>query len=154
MTWAKDDPRLDPVAFTRLSKTWTWNVPFRTNFERRQANLEIDVLVAQALGLQLDDLITMYRIQFPVFRQYERNTYYDRRGRIVFLSGDQSYGLSSAEWQLEKDRGSGTVQRRIQDDTLPSGKRDMVVSYEAPFDCPDREADYRAAWAFFGKRRG
>ena len=149
--WGLQDPRLNQERFSSLSRCWSACTPLRTDFERRQALLELDVLVAQALGLTLNELLTMYRIQFPVFRQYERETYYDRSGRIVFLAGDRSYGVSRPEWQNVKDMQSGTVERRFEDDTLPTGPREKVIQYVAPFDCPDREADYAEAWAFFEK---
>jgi len=129
---------------------WVWTVPLRTDFERRQSLLEIDVLVARALGLTLAELCSMYRIQFPVFKQYEDNTYYDQHGRIVYLAGDQAYGLSTPNWKTHKDTPAGeTVTRKIMDDTLPGGPRERTIEYLAPFDRCDREADYATAWAYF-----
>jgi hypothetical protein len=55
--------------------------------------VEIDVLVAQALKLTLDELITIYRVQFPVMQQYERDTWYDQHGRIVFTSSKSRTGV-------------------------------------------------------------
>jgi hypothetical protein len=40
--------------------------------------------LVRSLGRSSDELITIYRVQFPVMQQYERDTWYDRNGRIVF----------------------------------------------------------------------
>jgi hypothetical protein len=149
--WTKEDSRLKPCRFSDLSVTWRWTTPLRTDYERRQALVEIDVLVAQELGLSLDELCTIYRIQFPVLRQYERNTWYDRNGRIVYLDGDQAYGLSTPDWK--RLRNQERIERTVTDDTLPGGPRKKTIAFEAPFDNCDREEDYKTAWAVFEARR-
>ena len=42
--WSKRDPRLDNVHFASLTPDWCWATPLRTDYERRQSLLEIDVL--------------------------------------------------------------------------------------------------------------
>jgi len=149
--WTKPDPRLANARFSDLTANWQSSTPLRTDYERRQALVEIDVLVAQALGLTLAELCTIYRIQFPVLQDYERNSYYDRSGRIVYLNGERAYGFSTPEWKNYKDMPSGTVTRKITDDTLPGGPRERVITYVAPFDSCNREADYETAWEFWSK---
>jgi hypothetical protein len=147
--WTKTDPRLNPARFASLTPEWRWDTPLRTDFERRQALVEIDVLVSRALGLTLEELLAIYRIQFPVFRKYENNTYYERGGRIVYLDGDGAYGFRTPDWHGIKDMPSGKVTRTVQDDTLPDGPNERVIEYVAPFDRCDRESDYATAWKCF-----
>lgn len=152
--WAKADPRLDDGFFARLTPHWQRHCALRTDYARRQALVEIDVLVAQALGLTLEELCTIYRIQFPVLRQNEKDTWYDSRGRIVFTcsKGLPGVGFTRPEWNGIKDLESGTVERKVTEDFLPGGPRERTIIYEAPFDRCDREQDYATAWNEFEKR--
>jgi hypothetical protein len=159
--WAKDDPRLPNSFFGNLTPTWQRDCALRTDYARRHALVEIDVLVAQALGLTLDELITIYRVQFPVMQQYERDTYYDQNGRIVFTASKGLTGVGfprkgsgrgpnkTTGWEDIQDMNTGTISRTIVDDTLPGGPVECTITYEAPWTLCDRVQDYRVVWAFF-----
>jgi hypothetical protein len=154
VSWSKFDSRLRPEKMTSLTKDWTWDTPLRTDYERRQALVEIDVLTAQALGMTLEQLRTIYRIQFPVLQSYEADTWYDRNGRIVFTNNRSltGVGYSRLEWDQIKDAPSGTFTRTITDDTQPGGPVERMIEYVAPFDRCDREQDYEIAWKFFEEK--
>ncbi len=154
--WTCQDPRL-PSDWADLTPQWHRDYTFRTDYARRQALVEIDVLAAKALGLTLDELRTIYRVQFPVMRQYEAQTYYDANGRIVFtpskglpgvglprkaLKGDTNYTQTTPEgtkdgislgWEDIRGRSAGFV----------TTATDL---YHAPFSAYRREADYSTAW--------
>ncbi|MFH1621630.1 MAG: N-6 DNA methylase [Candidatus Omnitrophota bacterium] len=153
-SWTKVDNRLREKFFSKLTNTWTIRSSLRNEFERRQALIEIDVLIAIALNLKLNELISIYRVEFPIFRGYEQDTWYDQNGRIVFTcsKGLPGVGFSRAEWNEIKDMKAGTVERKIIDDTQPGGPKERIITYHAPFDRCDREKDYEGAWKEFEKR--
>ena len=159
-TTTKPKKPLNQQFFSNLTPHWQRNNALRTDYERRQALIEIDVLAAMALGLTLDELITIYRVQFPVMRQYEKDTWYDQNGRIVFTVSKGLVGVGFPRkgkkgergWEDIKDMKTGTVERKIIDDTMSGGLVERTIIYEAPFDRCDREEDYRIAWEAFEKR--
>src|SRR5690606_34554348 len=101
--FAKVDPRLG--TWRHLTPKWTRDSALRTPFERRQALVELDALAALSLGLTEEQLLLIYRVQFPVLQQYERETYYDQRGKIVFTTtrGLSGGGLDRKQWQEIQD---------------------------------------------------
>ncbi|GIJ11601.1 class I SAM-dependent DNA methyltransferase [Micromonospora andamanensis] len=119
---------------------WTPETPLRIAADRRQALVEIDALVALALGLTADELCSIYRTQFAVLRGYDRNIYfYDANGRLV-------------------PNSVLTVWRRKGDDRITAEERTATnqagntYTYELPFVTLDREADMRQAYAVFEQR--
>ena len=173
-SWAKSDTRLANSRFSSLTLEWTWATPLRTDYERRQSLVEIDVLTAMALGMTLQQLKTIYRIQFPVLQSYEADTWYDANGRIVFTNNRSLTGVGysrpefenagavrpttrgTAQWDgIMKNAPAGYVfSRTISDDTQPGGPVERTIEYVAPFDRCDREQDYETAWKFFEKKYG
>ena len=156
--WSKTDLRLPQDKFSALSYSWNERTPMRTDYMRHQALVEIDVLTAMALGMTLEQLKTIYRIQFPVLQSYEMDTWYDANGLIVFTNnrGLTGVGFSRPEWESSiKDAPAGQkFYRTIIDDTMPGGPVERTIEYVAPFDRCDREQDYETAWKFFEEKYG
>ncbi len=145
-TSANPDPRAG--TYTELKKTWHRDVAFRTPYARRQALVELDALAALSLGMTLDELLLIYRVQFPVLQQYERETFYDQRGKIVFTvnKGLTGVGLARKDWEPIRDARPG--------DPLPEYAHDQQGPFVPPFDKCDREHDMALAYEHFRSAMG
>ncbi|MEP3431175.1 MAG: N-6 DNA methylase [Roseibium sp.] len=161
--WSSDDPRLKLEGPVGGPATWNRSAGLRSEYARRMALVEIDVLVAQALGLTLDQLIEIYRIYFPVLQENEAGTWYDQKGLVVWTC---SKGLPGVGYLIENARGEMKSPGRAAwekilsenpsaltctaiDDTIPGGPREVTRHFVGPFDTCDRIEDYKRAWAHF-----
>jgi hypothetical protein len=115
---------------------WTPEVLLRRASERRQAQVEIDAMVALSLGITADELCAIYRTQFPVLYGYDHRDYlYDTNGRLVPMAVQQV-------WRKRGDAISDVERTHVN----ASGNQ---YTYELPFVNLDREADMRTAYAHF-----
>lgn len=90
--WAHPDSRLKNNLFDNLRTSWSFQSPARKDFERRMLLLEIDVLVAMHMGLNIESFLDIYLIHFPVLKKDELDTFYDQTGKVVFSSAKSMVG--------------------------------------------------------------
>ncbi|SMX90038.1 Eco57I restriction-modification methylase domain-containing protein [Brevibacterium linens] len=137
--WSKPMKFKESVYVEEFETEWSEASPLRLAADRRQAQVEIDALVALMLGVTADELCSIYRTQFPVLYKYDtQRDHYDQNGRLVpadVLKTWQKLGDSATDDNLTATNAQG-----------------FTYTYEPPFATLDREADMRAAYAEFEQR--
>jgi hypothetical protein len=122
----------DKPSLGDVKPTWSWDTPLRRDADRRQALVEIDAIVAVMLDLTSDELVTIYRTQFPVLQKYEREALFDAHGRQV-------------PRELAKEH------RKRDGNLAPEALTVNGKTYALPFLTVDREKDYRLAHVHFSR---
>ncbi|MFC7443154.1 Eco57I restriction-modification methylase domain-containing protein [Laceyella putida] len=147
--FVKQDPRLK--SWSHLTPTWNREVALRTDYERRQALVELDALVALAYGLTEEELLTIYRVHFPVLQNYEKNErFYDAMGRLVPKDVVKAYQL---EYQIQQGLAA-KPRGQAYDKHLELLAMDYPLfnpGTEEPFDRCDREKDLSEAYRAFSR---
>lgn len=122
---------------------WTPEVPLRNARDRWAAQNEIDAMVALSLGITLDELLMIYRTQFPVMRRYDETDLYDVNGRKV----------PKEILDLEKKLKDGE-RLSVEERTWVHPQSEVEYVFEYPFAPLDREADLRRAYENYAEKLG
>lgn len=118
-----------------IGSPWTADSPLRNDRDRFHTQNEIDAMVALSLGVTLDELLMIYRTQFPVMRRYDQEDLYDANGRKVpkdILKLEKK--LKDGQKLSESDR------------TWTHPQSGVEYTFDYPFAPLDREADLAAAY--------
>lgn len=138
--FAHDEAILPRYGSAVVEKQWSAETPLRRAEDRRNAQVEIDALVALMLGVDVEDLCTVYRTTFAVLYGYDQGKYtYDRNGRLV----------PTEVLSVWKKKGERITQ---EERTAVHPGSGVAYEYELPFATRDREEDFRVAYAEFQRR--
>ena len=135
-----DSPILERYDERPIGPEWTTDTPLRRAEDRRNAQAEIDVMVAMMLGVPIEDLCTIYRTQFAVLYDYDHG-----RGQGAYV-----YDANGRQVPTPVRRAWEKRQRPEHNEDMPLSERththpDSGVKYVygLPFRIRDRESDFR-----------
>lgn len=151
----------DPHLLGEVTGDWSSLVPLRVDHDRWRALSELDAIAAIMLGLGEDDLIQMYRSQFPVLGMYENSTVFDSEGAKV-CKHHQAHEAKQAFFEADlrddnKTAGRGQKGTGLWDrvETYRDGDTDVDLAYLVPpFRRADRELAMRTAFRHFAPLAG
>jgi hypothetical protein len=128
--WSICLPLIKLDFFNNLDEKWSNSSSLRSDYERRQALVEIDTLTAMALGMNLKELISIYRVQFAVMRQYEADTWYDQTGRIIFTPSKGLVGVGLPRKKRPTEIKNGTSYGTMIDGNYDRAEEGIALGWE------------------------
>ena len=139
-SFVTDTPILERHDERPIGPEWTADTPLRRAEDRRNAQAEIDVMVAMMLGVPIEDLCTIYRTQFAVLYDYDHGRgqgayVYDANGRQLPTPVRQA-------WEKRK-RPSFNEDMPLSERTHTNPSSGVSYVYDLPFRIRDRESDFR-----------
>ena len=135
-----DGPILERYDERSIGPEWTADTPLRRAEDRRNAQAEIDVMVAMMLGVPIEDLCTIYRTQFAVLYDYDHG-----RGQGAYVydaNGRQLPTPVRRAWEKSK-RPTSNEDMPLSERTHTHPGSGVSYVYDLPFRIRDRESDFR-----------
>ena len=139
-SFVTDSPILERYDVRPIGPNWTTDTPLRRAEDRRNAQAEIDVMVAMMLGVPIEDLCTIYRTQFAVLYDYDHG-----RGQGAYV-----YDANGRQLPTPVRQAWEKSQRPTSNEDMPLSERThthpgsgVSYVYDLPFRVRDRESDFR-----------
>ena len=135
-----DSPILERYDERPIGPEWTADTPLRRAEDRRNAQAEIDVMVAMMLGVPIEDLCTIYRTQFAVLYDYDHG-----RGQGAYVYDENGRQLPTPVRQAweKRQRPSSNEDMPLSERTHTHPGSGVSYVYDLPFRIRDRESDFR-----------
>lgn len=142
--FAEDAPILPRYDERPVGPLWSPGVPLRRAEDRRNAQVEIDVMVAVMLGVPVEDLCTIYRTQFAVLYDYDHG-----RGQGAYVydaNGRQVPTPVRKAWE-KREHPASDADMPLEERTHTHPGSGVSYVYSLPFRTRDRESDFRTVHA-------
>ncbi|MCT1996850.1 restriction endonuclease [Brachybacterium muris] len=145
-SWTGGRARPNRPALGDVGPEWSPATPLRMDEDRRQALVEIDAIMAIVTGIDIEDLVTLYRTQFGVLAQYDRGG-----GKRAYIFDDDGRIIPSSVRTAWNKAGRPETGLPVEDRTYTNDSGRTITAPE-PFRILDRAEDLRTAYAAFEGR--
>ena len=141
-SFATDTPILERYDERPISPEWTASSPLRRTEDRRNAQAEIDVMVAMMLGVPIEDLCTIYRTRFAVLYGNDHAARKSKQPYIYDANGRQLPTPVRQAWE-KRQRPTSNEDMPLSERTHTHPGSGVSYAYDLPFRIRDRESDFR-----------
>ena len=135
-----DSPILERHGERPIGPEWTVDTPLRRAEDRRNAQAEIDVMVAMMLGVPIEDLCTIYRTQFAVLYDYDHGR---GQGAYVYDANGRQLPTPVRQAWEKRQRPTSNEDMPLSEHTHTHPGSGVSYVYDLPFRIRDRESDFR-----------
>ncbi len=139
-SFATDAPILERYDERPIGPEWTADMPLRRAEDRRNAQAEIDVMVAMMLGVPIEDLCTIYRTQFAVLYDYDHGR---GQGAYVYDANGRQLPTPVRQTWEKRQRPTANEDMPLSERTHTHPGSGVSYVYDLPFRIRDRESDFR-----------
>ena len=134
-----DAPILERYDERPIGPEWTADTPLRRAEDRRNAQAEIDVMVAMMLGVPIEDLCTIYRTQFAVLYDYDHGR---GQGAYVYDANGRQLPTPVRQAWEKHQRPTSNEDMPLSERTHTHPSSGVSYVYDLPFRIRDRESDF------------
>lgn len=139
-SFVTDAPILERYDERPIGSEWTADTPLRRAEDRRNAQAEIDVMMAIMLGVPIDDLCTIYRTQFAVLYDYDHG---HGQGAYVYDANGRQLPTPVRQAWEKRQRSTSNEDMPLSERTHTHPNSGVSYVYDLPFRIRDRESDFR-----------